>query len=136
MTAPVQFAGKALVLQYTTAAGGCTIGEGVVFASDTTVQDAGAASDLAVGIAASTTVADALVDVYMFGYSVIPVTVGTGGATRGTKAVLVGDGFTNAAAHDSDGGVGNTSVYGVFMQSGVATDRVGLLLTGTDSRGV
>jgi hypothetical protein len=106
-----------------------------VFASDTTVQDAGAATDLAIGIAASTTIAGALVDIYMFGYSVIPITVGTGGATRGTKAVIVADGFADAAAHDSDG-VGNTSVYGVFMQSGVATDRVGLLLTGTDSRGV
>jgi hypothetical protein len=134
MTAPIQLTGNALVLQYTTAAGGCTIGEAVVFASDTTVQDAGAATDLAVGIAASTTVAGVLVDVYMLGYSVIPVTAGTGGATRGTKAVLVADGFTDAAAHDSDGLV-NTSVYGVFLQSGVATDRVGLLLTGCDSRG-
>jgi hypothetical protein len=133
MTAPIQFTENALVIQYTAAAA-CTIGEAVVFASDTTVQDAAGASDLAIGVAASTVTTGEVVDVYMFGHSVIPITVGTGGATRGTKAVIVADGFADAAAHDSDG-VLNASVYGVFMQSGVATNTVGLLLTGCDSRG-
>ncbi|MHA1572659.1 MAG: hypothetical protein ACTSX8_01575 [Alphaproteobacteria bacterium] len=133
MTAPVQFTENALVMQYTASAG-CTIGEAVVFNSDTTVQDAGAATDLAIGVAAYTATAGNVVDVYMFGHAVIPVVVGTGDCTRGTKAVLVADGLTDAAAHDSDGVV-NASVYGVFIQSGVAGDTVGLLLTGCDSRG-
>lgn len=133
MTAPIQLTENALVMQYTASAG-CTIGEAVVFASDTTVQDAGAATDLAIGVAVTTATVGNAVDVYMFGHAVVPCVVGTGDATRGTKAVLVADGLTDAAAHDSDGLV-NASVYGVFIQSGVAGDTVGLLLTGCDSRG-
>ena len=134
MTAPIQFTENALVLSYVAAAG-CTIGEAVVLASDTTVQDAAGVTDLAIGVAASTVAANAVVDVYMFGHAVVPVVVGTGDATRGTKAILAADGFIDATAHDSDG-VNNQSVYGVFLQSGVVTNTVGLLLTGCDSRGV
>ena len=66
------------------------------------------------------------VEIYLFG-PVIPVTVGTGGATRGTKAVAVADGFTDAATHDSDG-TGNESNYGVFMQTGTAGQIIGMML--------
>ncbi|MHA1572658.1 MAG: hypothetical protein ACTSX8_01570 [Alphaproteobacteria bacterium] len=135
MTAPVQLAGNALTVRYTASAA-CTIGEAVILSADNECEDAAGATDLAVGIASATVLTDAEIDVYMFGYAVIPVTVGTGGATRGTQAVLIGDGFTDAAAHNSDAGAGNTAVYGIFLQSGAATTRVGLLLTGADSRGV
>ena len=112
---------------FTVAAGqATTVGELVVLASDTTVQDAGGASDLGIGIAKITQTAGLRVDVWLFG-PVIPVAVGTGDATRGTKAVAVADGWTDAAAHDSDG-TANASQYGVFMQSGTAGQTVGMMI--------
>lgn len=134
MTAPLSYTKNALVLPYAVGTS-VTAGEAVVLTTDTTIDDAAGVSDLAVGIAQSSSIVPGeIVDVVMFGYAVSPCLVGTGGATRGTKALLVADGFTDAAAHDSSGAV-NSSVYGVFLQSGVATNRVGLLLTGCDSRG-
>lgn len=94
--------------------------------ADTDIAPAGADSDLAVGVALTGGAAGTRVDVYLFG-PVVPVVVGTGGATRGTKAVLVADGFANAPAHNSDG-TGNQAIYGIFMQSGVATEVVGMQL--------
>lgn len=92
------------------------------------VKDAGAATDLGIGIAhetiaSSTAVQD--VEVILLG-PVIPVDVGTGGATAGTKAVATTDGFTDAPTHDSDG-TGNQSVYGVFMATGTAGQKVGMM---------
>jgi len=114
--------------EFTVAAGqAATIGELAVMASDTTVQDAGGASDLGIGVFATTEVAGARVAVMLLSSSgVIPVACGTGGCTRGTKAIAVADGFTDAPAHDSDG-TGNSSIYGVFMQSGVVGDVVGMM---------
>lgn len=129
---------NALILTFAVASGqSVTEGEAVVLASDSTVQDAGGASDLAVGIArqSGTGANSDRVEVTMFGYAVERVLVGTGGATRGTKAKLVADGFTDATTHDSDG-TGNESTYGVFMETGVVGDYVGLLLSGAGNRGV
>ena len=103
-----------------------TLGELVILATDTTVQDAGAATDLGIGIALSTQVPGEDVDVYLLG-PVVPVVVGTGDATRGTKAIAAANGFTDATAHDSDG-TANESTYGIFMQSGTAAQIVGLML--------
>lgn len=134
MTAPLSYTKNDLVIPFAVGTS-VTEGEAVVFTTATTIDDAAGATDLAIGTALATSaVAGAIVDVSMFGYAVREVKVGTGGATRGTKAVLVADGFTDAAAHDSDG-VANASVYGIFLQSGVATDKVGLLKSGCDSRG-
>jgi hypothetical protein len=57
---------------------------------------------------------------------IVPVKVGTGGATRGSYAKSVSDGVTNATPAAAATG---TSVYvhGIFMQSGVAADVVGML---------
>lgn len=113
------------IARYTVATGqAVTKGELVVLASDTTVQDAGGASDLGIGIAMATVAADLPVDIYLFA-PVIDVAVGTGGATRGKKAIHAADGFTDCAAHDSSGATDNAT-YGVFMQSGVVGDRVGM----------
>jgi len=134
MTAPALYTQNDLVIPYAVGTA-VTAGEAVVFTTATTIDDAGGATDLAIGTALTTSaVPGTMVDVSMFGYAVRDVVVGTGGATRGTKAVLVADGFTDAAAHDSDGAV-NASVYGIFIESGAATDMVGLLKTGCDSRG-
>lgn len=113
------------IARYTVATGqAVTKGELVVLASDTTVQDAGGASDLGIGIAMATVAADLPVDIFLFA-PVIDVAVGTGGATRGKKAIAVSDGFTDCGAHDSSGATDNAT-YGIFMQSGVVGDRVGM----------
>jgi hypothetical protein len=117
----------ATIMRFTVASGQtATKGKPVLLSgSDDEIDDAGADSDLAVGIALETKAAGKECDVYLFG-PVVPVLVGTGGATRGTKAVIVADGFTNAPAHNSDG-TGNQAVYGIFMQTGAAGDLVGMI---------
>lgn len=136
MSTAMRYTQNALFLEYTVASGDtATEGEASLLDSDTTTDDCDGASDLAVGVNMSTQVAGAQVELCMFGWAVCPVKVGTGGATRGTKAKLVGDGFTDATTHDSDG-VGNESTYGIFLQSGTAGQFVGLLLSGAANRGV
>lgn len=95
-------------------------------AADDLVLDGGAGSDLGVGIFKESATAGQRVEIELWA-PVVPVTVGTGGATRGTKAVFVADGFIDAPAHDSSGGTDN-QIYGVFMQTGVVGDRVGMQL--------
>lgn len=134
MPAPISYTDQVLVIQYAVGTS-VTEGEAVVLTTDTSIDDAGGASDLAVGIAlATSSTAGAMVDVAMFGWAVQPVLVGTGGATRGTKAILAADGFTDAPTHDSSGGT-DDAIYGVFLQSASATNWAGLLLTGASNRG-
>lgn len=56
---------------------------------------------------------------------VIPVLVGTGGATRGARAVVVADGLTDGTPAAAGGTLKGSP--GTFTQSGVAGDIVGLL---------
>lgn len=135
MSTAMRHTQNALILHYTVATGDtATEGEAVKLDSDTTIDDCDAASDLAIGVALASGDAGDIVPVAMFGHAVIPVLAGTGGATRGNKAILAADGFTDAAAHDSDG-TGNASIYGVFLQSKDAGEKVGLLIGGTSNRG-
>ena len=62
--------------------------------------------------------------VLLAGACIVPVKVGTGGATRGQHAVAVSNGFT-----DITPGGGTVAKYtnGVFMQTGVAGDFVGMI---------
>lgn len=62
---------------------------------------------------------------YLAGACVIPVKVGTGGATRGKFAKVVADGFTNAVQSITTP-VG-ADVAGFFTQTGVVGDVVGLV---------
>jgi hypothetical protein len=57
--------------------------------------------------------------VYLAGACIVPVKVGTGGATRGKAAACVADGVTNA--------VDDAVAVGFFTQSGVAGDVVGMV---------
>lgn len=59
---------------------------------------------------------------YLAGAAIVPVKVGTGGATRGKQAKVVADGVTD--------GTTGTEVVGTFTESGVVGDLVGLLTTG------
>lgn len=58
------------------------------------------------------------------GAGVIPVVVGTGGATEGSYATNAADGLTNQTL---GGGTTVKYIAGKFMGNGVATDIVGLL---------
>lgn len=103
-----------------------TKGLAIIFSgADDEIAAAGADSDLAVGVALESGVAGDYVECAMFAPGAVEVLVGTGGATRGTKAILVADGFTNAAA--DNGGTTPKPVYGIFVNTGVAGDYVGLM---------
>lgn len=128
MSTALSLLNNATIRSFTVASGQtATLGNAAILSgADNEVDDAGSGSDLAIGVFLATAAAGARVEVALFG-PVVPVLVGTGGATRGTKATLVADGFTNAPAHDSSGATDNV-IYGIFMQTGVATDRVGMIL--------
>ena len=116
------------IKEFTVAAGqSATAGRAVLLSgADTTIGTAGADSDLAIGFALETAAAGARCQVALLG-PVVPVVVGTGACTRGKKAILVADGVTDAPAHDSSGGT-DDQIYGIFMQTGVKGDTVGMIL--------
>jgi hypothetical protein len=112
--------------------GGCNVavtrGLEVKFgATDDVCVLAGANDPLGIGIVeqAVATVGHS-VTIICFGNCIMDVTVGTGGATRGTDAITVANGFTDAAANG--GGTTSQIIKGRFMQTGVAGDIVGLLM--------
>lgn len=115
---------------YTVAAGQtCTAGKTVKHSgADDQIQDAGANSDLAIGVALGTPgtvyAAAAKVQVALMA-PVVPMLVGTGGTTRGKKQKVVADGVTDAIANG--GGTTDVQLAGIAMQSGVAGDYVGVL---------
>lgn len=94
--------------------------------ADNAIEDLGAGEDLGIGVALDSGTAGQRVRV-LVPNPVVPMLVGTGGATRGKKAVVVADGVADAPAHDSSGGT-DDAIYGIFMQSGIATNRVGVQL--------
>ncbi|MGB0890482.1 MAG: hypothetical protein ACPGWS_09380 [Solirubrobacterales bacterium] len=113
-----------------------TKGMALIADSDTTVDDAPAGSDLAMFVAKETKTAGERVECFVLGTGgVIPVLVGTGGATVGLSAKLAADGFTDASTHDSDGG-GEEATYGKFLESGTAGQFVGMINSGFSVRGV
>ncbi len=84
---------------------------------------AGAAGD---GIALEAgLVGDQIPVVLLAGAAVVPVLVGTGGATRGLAAVVVADGVTNSGT--LGGGAVLKNIVGHFTQSGVAGDIIGMV---------
>jgi len=129
MSTATQKTGHATIASYTVAAGQtATLGRGVILSgADDEVATAGVASDLVIGVFKETAAAAARVEVYLFG-PVIRVEVGAGGATRGNKSEVIATGlFQDAPAHDSSG-ASNDQIYGIFMQSGVSGDYVGMML--------
>jgi hypothetical protein len=110
-----------------------TKGLAVIFSgADDQVENAGADSDLAIGVALNTAAAGEYVDVALFAYAVVEATCGTGGTTRGKKQVLVSDGFTDAPA--DNGATTPKPTYGFALQSAVAADKFGLALSGPANR--
>ena len=82
---------------------------------------------VAVSVASGETVAAGKrVNLLLFGLSLVEMTVGTGGATRGKLQWTVADGVTDAPANG--GGTNSVIILGRAMQSGVPQDRIGVLL--------
>jgi hypothetical protein len=99
-----------------------------------TVQEAAAITDDIIGIArdaGDATGAAGLkqIGVYLHG-GIVPVLVGTGGATAGKQARLAvpssADGVCDVTA--VGGGTGKVTMLGIFENTGVAADYVGLRL--------
>jgi hypothetical protein len=106
-----------------------TLGFPIIASSaDGEVLDSTTQSDLTLGVALETAAAGARVQVLMYA-PVAKVKVGTGGATYGKKAYFPAgaDGYADAPAHDSSGAV-DGSTLGVFVESGVAGDYVGMMM--------
>ncbi len=121
---------KAIILPCTAGTGGTTAGTGVKFSADMVVVkcDGGDNNeDLFIGVSMETVLVGEVVNVAVSG--IVGVLVGAGDATRGTKAIVLGSatGFTDATAHDSSG-ASDDEVAGIFMQSGVVADFVGMLV--------
>ena len=94
-------------------------------ASDTLLAATTDTDALAIGVVNQANAAGRPASVLMYGSpGVIPVLVGTGGATRGKFAVRTTDGFTDAAP--VGGGTTVQYIRGQFLQTGVAGDYVGL----------
>ena len=109
------------------AASTATVGALAAFgASDTTVADAAGGSDGGIGVFLTGGTAGERVDIALFS-GVVAVVVGAGGATRGSKSVNIGGAFQDAPAQAA-GGATADPIYGIFMQSGVAGDVVGMQL--------
>lgn len=125
---PVDIRSKALTKTYKVATSQTvTKGMGVIFASaDTDIQVAGA-NGIAIGIALESGVAGDKINVALFGHAIVTVLVGTGGATRGLYAVAVSDGYANQTL---GGGTTVKYIAGQFLQTGVATEHVGMLVGG------
>lgn len=116
---------EAVLHTFTAGAGGITKGKRVKFgADDLTVLDCGAGED-GIGVALEAKSAGDPVVVVLEGCAVVPVLVGTGGATRGGYAIPVANGFADQAIAD---GTTPRRLAGKFLQSGVAGDMVGLLI--------
>ena len=114
----------AIIMTMTVAAGQTvTEGYGVKFASaDNEVQNAGA-GERALMTALESGTAGNRVQVLVHAVAIVPVKVGTGGATRGLPATMAADGFIDRAL---GGGTTAREISGFFMQTGVVGDKVGL----------
>lgn len=100
---------------------------------DQLLTAAGTGDVLAIGITYKANVAGRPAHVILYGHAVVPVIVGTGGATRGVHAKGVADGMTDAAANG--GGTTSQIIKGQFLQTGVAGDIVEMMI-GVNPRSV
>ncbi len=119
---------NALVQRFTVkAATTATAGLKCKFGGSDTEVEVCAAGEAGSGWFKTSAAAGENVDVWLDGFAIIPVTVGTGGATRGALAIFAAaaDGMTDKTV---GGGSTVAHVTGRFMNSGSATHTVGLLI--------
>ena len=106
------------------AAKAVTVGFRVKFSGADDMIENCIANEDGIGVALASGVPGDTISVAMEGHSIVPVKVGTGGATRGLYADFAVDGFKDRAIAD---GATTRYIGGKFLQSGVAGDIVGLL---------
>lgn len=95
--------------------------------SDTLLVATGGSDANAIGVTTQANAAGRPATVLLYGSNgVIPVVVGAAGATRGTLAVNAATGFVDAAT--VGGGTTVQYVRGMFLQTGVQNDLVGLFV--------
>jgi hypothetical protein len=122
-TRPLEDLKLACIKSYTVGTA-CTAGYAVKLSADGTITNCGA-GDSGMGVALETKATGLRAQIVLLaGACIIKVKVGTGDATRNTWAKMAADGFTDAAL---GGGTTTVEVLGMFLQSGVAGDEVGLL---------
>lgn len=103
-----------------------TRGRVVKFGASDTECLHSAAGEAGFGVALEDGIVGQLITVqYLAGNAVVPVIVGTGGATRGAYAVVVANGVTNAPT--IGGGTVLRNIVGWFTQTGVAGDEIGMV---------
>jgi hypothetical protein len=124
---------KGIIRNYTVATGQTVRGGfAVKFASDDQeIQEAGADSELAIGVArviGHTYAAGERVEVVQSN-AIAEMKVGTGGVTCGKDARMISDGITDAPAFVI-GGATLVPVIGKILQTGVAGDVVGVMVPG------
>lgn len=110
-----------------TVASGQTVTKGYSIkhaSADDEVQNTGAITDLAIGIALDSGTAGQIVRFVRLGCDcIVPVKVGASGATRGKAASYAAAGVDDVT---TGGGTNVVLVLGQFMQSGSSGDYVGL----------
>lgn len=132
---PDQFISNAYIRPYNVPAGKTvTVGKTAKFSgSDTDIEDAGANSDVAIGVVRPHPLAvsgvitgpmTAVEVVHPFAV-VVQALVGSAGTTRGTKQIISASGFTDAPAANHAGAT-DTVTEGIALQTGVSGDLVGV----------
>lgn len=110
-----------------TATKASTKGFAQIISGNMTVEDDASTGDTVVGVALETATAGNRVQVLVAG-PIVPMKVGTGDTTRGKKQKTVATGITDAPATTNSGAT-TTPILGVALESGVAGDFVGVMLT-------
>lgn len=114
-----------IITRTVVAAGAATKGRMAKWSATAQEVDNAGANEKGFGIFLETKAAGAQVQIALLqGSGVIPVLVGTGGATEGEFAVGAADGLTNQTL---GGGTTVKYIAGTFLQTGVAGDFVGLM---------
>lgn len=134
-TRPISELKNAIRKTYTVVSGQTVaVGQPVKFSATLDeVQEAGA-GEVAFGIceaiggntAVTAGAAGDRITVVLLGHAIIPMVVGTGGATQGVAQQAVSDGVTDATPDGT--GTSLVAAVGLAMQTGVAVDQIGVMV--------
>lgn len=124
---PDQNLQRATIVYKTVAAGQSVVaGRPVKLVTDDDTCQHSGAGEAAFGIAIEAGAAAAKVGIVLCGGGgIVPVLVGTGGATRDQAVIVVADGVTNSGTLGA--GTVLKNIIGYFTQTGVAGDFVGMV---------
>lgn len=130
---PLESLDKLIIKEYTTSAivrNGFAVMVSAVAADGevSTISETADANDIPIGVALRYGASGAKIRVALYGGSgIVPMLVGTGGATCGAQVGFVSDGMTDINFQVASGATWTPSqLYGIAMQTGVAGDLVGV----------